>query len=147
MSTTPRHGFARATRVIAHGREDIPRTAPDLDALSRNEAGASPLRKTHDACGDAVTSESAPVSRRAVPAEAGSVVPVASSSSDLAFVFVVGGGGAIALAMLVLAALPHRVLRLLRLSGLADKTLDLALWGIAVGLSVLVGLLATTMMR
>ncbi len=146
MSTTTRHGSARATRVIAPGREDIRGAAADLDALSRNEADASPLRKTHDACGDAVTSESAPVSRRAVPAEAGSVVLVATSSSDFTFVFV-GGGGAIALAMLVLAALSHRVLRLLRLSGLADKTLDLTLWGIAVGLSVLVGLLATTVMR
>ncbi|MDQ3993442.1 MAG: hypothetical protein M3265_01430 [Actinomycetota bacterium] len=82
-----------------------------------------------------------------MPAEAGSVVLVATSSSDFTFVFVVGGGGAIALAMLVLVALPHRVLRGLRLSGLADKALDLALWGIAVGLSVLVGLLATTVMR
>jgi hypothetical protein len=53
-------------------------------------------------------------------------------------------GGAVSLMMLVLAALPHRALRFLRLPGLAARSLDLALWGIAVGLSVLVGLFATS---
>jgi hypothetical protein len=46
---------------------------------------------------------------------------------------------------LLLAALPSHVLGLLHMPFLVDKRLELGLWGLAVGVSVVVGLLVTTM--
>ena len=45
--------------------------------------------------------------------------------------------------MLLLAALPSHVLGLLHMPFLVDKRLELGVWGLAVGVSVVVGLLVT----
>ena len=70
---------------------------------------------------------------------------VVSSSVDLAFAVVLTCGGVFSCTSLVLAALPSHVLGWLRMRFLIHKRFELVLWGLAVGVSVVVGLLLTTM--
>ena len=66
---------------------------------------------------------------------------VVSSSVDLAFAVVLTCGGVFSCTSLVLAALPSHVLGWLRMRFLIHKRFELVLWGLAVGVSVVVGLL------